>query len=527
MNVLVSDIFPAEGLAVFQETAGIQLDYRPGISFEELLQAVQTADALVVRSGTRISSEVFDAAPQLKVVGRAGIGIENLDLEAANRKGVLVMNTPFGSATTAAEHSIAMLLALSRQIPAANASTKDGHWENQRFLGVEISGKTLGVVGSGKTGGLVVERALGLKMRVLVYDPYLAEEVVLKKGAQCVDFEGLLQQCDFISLHVPLTSETVNLFDEAALGRIKPGCRIINCATGGLLDEKALAEAILSGRVAGAALDAFLDEPPKADNPLLALEQVICTPHLRTATVDAQINVSVQVARQIVDFLQKGIISNALNVPSISADRLREVRPYLDLAERLGKFQAQRRIRGIERVTIEYSGSVAEHPAHPLTNALLKGLLEPIVGPMVNHINAPHLARERGIQVIERSSVMAQDFANLIRLTVSGNEGESSVGGSLFGDHDYRIVRVDDHHVEAVPDGNILIMHNEDRPGVIGFIGQIFGQAGINIAMMGLSRRKIQGRAISLITVDGKIPEAVLQQLRTNPHILSAVQVCL
>ncbi|APG28010.1 phosphoglycerate dehydrogenase [Syntrophotalea acetylenivorans] len=525
MKVLVSDIFSAEGLAVFEEAAGIELDYRPGISSEELLQAVQNAEALVVRGGTQITAEVLDAAPCLRVVGRAGIGIENLDLETANRKGVIVMNTPFGSTTTAAEHSIAMLMALSRQIPEANRSTKEGHWENQRFLGVEINGKTLGVVGAGKIGSLVIEQALGLKMRVIVYDPYLAEDVITKKGAEAVDFDTLLRRSDFISLHVPLTAETVNLFDEEALARVKPGCRIINCAVGGLIDETALAAAIEKKQVAGAALDAFANEPPKADNPLLAMEQVICTPHLRTATVDAQINVTVQVARQIVDFLQKGIVANALNMPSINAERLSEIRPYLDLAERLGKFQAQRGIKGLQQITIEYSGGVTEHPSRPLTNALLKGLLEPIVGPSVNHVNAPHLARERGIQVVERSCDMSLEFANLIRLTVVGSDGESSVSGSLFGDQDYRIVRVDDHHVEAVPDGHILVMHNQDCPGVIGFIGQVFGESGINIAMMGLSRRKIQGRAISLITVDSKIPEEVLQRLRSNPHIISAVQV--
>ena len=527
MNVLVSDIFSAEGLAVFEEADGIELDYRPGISSEELLQAVQNAEALVVRGGTQVTAEVLDAAPRLRVIGRAGIGIENLDLEAANRKGIVVMNTPFGSTTTAAEHSIAMLLALSRQIPEANRSTKDGQWENQRFLGVEINGKTLGVVGAGKIGGLVIERALGLKMQVIVYDPYLAEEVILKKGAEVVDFNTLLNRSDFISLHAPLTSETTNLFDEEALARIKPGCRIVNCAVGGLIDENALAAAIERKQVAGAALDAFLNEPPKPDNPLLAMEQVICTPHLRTATVDAQINVTVQVARQIVDFLQKGIVANAINMPSISAERLSEIRPYVNLVERLGRFQSQRGIKGLQQITIEYSGTVTEYPSRPLTNALLKGLLEPIVGPAVNHVNAPHLARERGIQIVERSCDTSHEFANLIRLTVTGSNGDSSVSGALFGDQDYRIVRVDDHHVEAVPNGHILILHNQDCPGVIGFLGQVLGEAGINIAMMGLSRRKIQGRAISLITVDSKIPEEVLQCLRANPHIISAIQVSL
>lgn len=525
MKVLVSDIFSAEGLAVFENAAGLELDYRPGVSRTELLEAVTDAEALVVRSGTQVTAEVFEAAKLLKVVGRAGIGIENMDLEAANRKGVAIMNTPFGSTTTAAEHSIAMLLALSRQIPEAHRALKEGKWEKDRYLGVEISGKTLGVIGSGKIGQLVIERAMGLKMRVIAYDPYLAEDMIRKIGAEPVELDELLAQADFISLHVPLTPETHGLFDKEALGKVKPGVRIINCAAGGLIDEEALAQAILEGRVAGAALDAFNQEPPERDNPLLALEQVICTPHLRSATIDAQVNVTVQVARQIVDFLQKGIVVNALNMPSISAELRAKIMPYIELAERLGTFQTLRGFRGLQSVTIEYAGSVTEHPTRPLTFALLKGLLAPILGPMVNYVNAPHLARERGIKIIERRCDTSDEFSNVIHLSVTCDEGESSVSGALFGERDYRIVRVDGHHVEAEPRGHILVLHNEDRPGVIGHIGHVLGEAGINIAMMNLSRRKIKGRAISLLTVDSKIPEPVLEQLRANPHINSAVQV--
>jgi D-3-phosphoglycerate dehydrogenase len=525
MKVLVSDIFSAEGLEVFEKAAGIVLDYRPGISPQELLEAVVDVEALVVRSGTQVTAEVFDAAKKLRVVGRAGIGIGNMDIEAANRKGVAIMNTPFGSTTTAAEHSIAMLLSLSRQIPEAHRAIRAGKWEKDRFLGVEISGKILGVIGAGKIGQMVIERALGLKMRVIVHDPYLAEEMIRKVGAEPVNFEELLSRADFITLHVPLTPETHGLLDDRALARVKPGCRIINCAVGGLIDEEALARAISSGRIAGAALDAFDREPPAGDNPLLALDQVVCTPHLRAATVDAQINVTVQVARQIVDFLLRGIVVNAVNVPSISADLLAKIQPYVELAERLGTFQALRGFRGLQSVTIEYAGSVTEHPTRPLTFALIKGLLSPILGPMVNYVNAPHLARERGIRVVERRCDTSDEFSNVIHLNVTSDEGESSVSGALFGEKDYRIVRVDGHHVEAVPSGHILMLHNEDRPGVIGFIGQVLGQAGINIAMMNLSRHKINGRAISLLTVDSKIPEAVLEQLRANPHIISAVQV--
>jgi D-3-phosphoglycerate dehydrogenase len=525
MKVLVSDRFSSEGLRVFEQAQGIELAYHPGISSDELLQAVADADALVVRGGTQVTEDVFLAAGRLKVVGRAGIGIENMDLEAANRKGVVVMNTPFGSTTTTAEHTIAMLMALARQIPEASHSTKTGHWEKNRFLGVEIAGKTLGVIGAGKIGHLVVERALGLKMRVIVFDPFLAEERVRQMGAEPTAFEDLLARSDFLTLHIPLNAETTHLLNEDVLARVKPECRIINCATGGLIDEYALAKAIREGRVAGAAIDVFAKEPPDPDNPLLELEQVICTPHLRAATLDAQVNVTVQMAQQIVDFLQRGIVVNALNVPSINADLLAVIRPYVELAERLGSFQAQIFAKGLQGISIEYAGSVTDHPTEPLTMALLKGLLTPMTGSMVNYVNAPHLARERGIRVVEAKSNTTDGFANMIRLSVSGIDGERSVCGAVFSERDYRIVQVDGYHVEAIPEGHILVLHNDDRPGVIGFIGQVLADARINIAMMNLSRRKIKGRAISLINVDSRIPEEVLDTLRSNEHILSAVQV--
>lgn len=525
MKVLISDKFSPEGLKVFEEASGIEVAYRPGISAEELLAEVADSDALVVRGGTQVTEEVFQAARNLRVVGRAGIGVENMDLDAANRKGVVVMNTPFGSTTTTAEHTIAMLLALARQIPEASRSTKAGKWEKDRFLGAEIAGKILGVIGAGKIGRLVAERARGLKMRVLIYDPYLAEEVVRQIGAEQVDFEELLARSDFITMHIPLKPETERILNEETLKKVKPGCRIINCGTGGLIDESALAAAIAGGRVAGAAIDVFSKEPPDPENPLLKLEEVICTPHLRAATVDAQVNVTVQVARQIIDFLQKGIVVNALNVPSISADLLAVLRPYVELAERLGSFLAQASARGVQSIFVEYAGTVTTHPTGPLTMAVLKGLLTPMIGSIVNYVNAPHLARERGIRVVEARSSVAEGYSNLIRVTVTDTDGEHSISGALFGDDDYRIVRVDDYQVEAIPHGHILVLRNADRPGVIGFLGQVLGDAGINIAMMNLSRRKIQGKAISLINVDSRIPEEVLDRLRANEHILAAVQV--
>jgi len=527
MKILISDKFPAEGLKLFEEAGDFQVDYQPGLSTEELLQAVQDVDALVVRSGTQITEEVFAAAHNLKAIGRAGVGTDNIDLEAANRKGVVVMHTPFGSTTTTAEHTIALLMALARQIPSACTSTKNGHWETERYYGIEIAGKTLGVIGAGKIGRLVIERARALKMKAVVYDPHLAGETIRLLGAEQVELEELLARSDFITLHTPLNAETRNCINAETLADMKPGSYIINCATGGLIDENALAAALESGHIAGAALDVFWKEPPPADHPLLKLDQVICTPHLRTATRDAQINITVQVARQVIDFLQQGMIVNAVNVPSISAELLQTLRPYIDMAERLGTFQAQMSAKGIKEIHLEYAGSVADFPATPLSMAAVKGLLTPIVGPTVNYINAPHLARERGIRIVETRSKESQGYASLIRLTIHGSSGEHCVTGAMFNEHDYRIVSMDGYSVEAIPKGHILVLFNADRPGMIGFIGQVLGEANINIAMMNLSRQVINDKAVSLISVDSNIPEDTLEKLRAHEHILSAHQVTL
>ncbi len=527
MKVLVSDKFPTEGLRVLEQARGIELDYQPGLSSEQLLRAVADADALIVRSGTQVSEEVFQAAQKLKVVGRAGVGTSNLDMVAANRKGVIIMHTPFGSTTTTAEHTIGMIFALARRIPSASQSTKSGHWDADKFMGIEIAGKTLGVLGAGKIGRLVIERALALKMKPIVYDPYLAEDTVRLLGAEQVDFDELLAQSDFLTLHTPRNAETANILDSETLAMIKPGCHIINCATGGLIDEIALAEAIRSGRVAGAAIDVFDKEPPDKNNPLLALDEVICTPHLRTATRDAQVNVTVQVATQVVDFLTKGIITNAVNVPSISAELLSTLRPHLELAERLGSFQAQLYGKGLEEVRLEYAGTVTNNPTDPLTNAALKGLLTPMIGPEANYINAPHLAKERRIRVTETRSQTTRGFSSMIRLIVVGAKGEHALCGAMFGEDDYRIVQVNGCNVEAIPNGHLLVLFNEDRPGIIGFIGQVLGEAEINIAGMNLTRQSIDGKAVSLINVDSCIPDETLEKLRAHPHIVAATQIVL
>jgi D-3-phosphoglycerate dehydrogenase len=364
-------------------------------------------------------------------------------------------------------------------------------------------------------------------MKPLVYDPYLTEDTVRTLGAEQVDFEGLLSRSDFLTLHTPYNAETANILNNETLARIKPGCHVINCATGGLIDEEALAEAIKSGRVAGAAIDVFSKEPPASDNPLLQLEQVICTPHLRTATRDAQVNVTVQVANQVVDLLTKGIIVNAVNVPSISADLLATLRPHLDLAERLGSFLAQLYGKGLKEVRIEYAGTVTNNPIEPLTMAALKGVLKPMVGSEVNYINATFLAKERCIRVTETRSQSTRGFSSLIRLEVVGADGENSVCGALFGEDDYRIVRVNGCNVEALPNGHLLVLFNEDHPGIIGFIGQLLGDAEINIAGMNLTRHSIDGQAVSLINVDSCIPDETLEKLRAHEHIVAAHQIVL
>jgi len=525
MKVLVTDRFSAEGLQVFEENEALTVSYLPGLEPEELLAEVQDCDALVVRSGTEVTAEVLQAAAKLRMIGKAGIDTDNIDMAEATRRGVVVVNTPFGSATTSAEHTLAMLLALARKIPQGDRHIRRGFWEQEPFFGVEITGKTLGVLGAGKIGRLVVERALGLKMRVLVYDPYLSEESVHQMGAEQVEFDKLLSQCDFLTMHLPLTEETENLLDTDALAKVRPGVRIINCAQGGLIDEEALLEALQEKRVAGAALDVFAKEPPDRDHPLLSREDVIFTPHLRTATLDAQTNVARQVAGQIVAFLLRGEVENAVNVPSLNAELLTVMRPYLTLAEKLGRFQAQYRAKGLHKITLRYAGSVTDYPLQPLTVAALKGLLTPMLGEQVNFVNASHLARERGITVVEAKYSVSDGFSNLVELEVETTDGTHTVSGALFGEHDIRLVRIDGFPVEAVPEGYILVLRNHDRPGVVGFIGKVLGEAGVNIAMMNLSRRKIDGQAVSLLTIDDEIPEAVLETLRNDDYIVAADQV--
>ncbi len=527
MKILVADRLSQAGLDIFTAAEGVSLDYRPELSEQELLKAVADVDALVVRSGTHLTAEVFEKAGCLRVVGRAGIGADNVDLDAANRRGVVVMNTPFGSSITSAEHTIGMLMALARHIPQACAALRRGEWLKDRYLGVELSGKTLGVIGAGKIGRLVIERALALKLHVLVCDPFLTAAAIQQLGGAQVELPELLQRSDFISLHIPLNQETRGFINAELLEKVKPGCRIINCAQGGLIDEEALVAALHSGQVAGAALDVFAKEPPAPDHPLLQFDQVIATPHLRAASADAQINIAVQIARQILDFLQHDLITNALNVPSVNADLLKKLRPCFELAERMGLFMSQYRSGRFKQVVLEYSGRVAEHPLELLSAAFLKGLLRPVLGEQVNDVNAPHLAREHGIRVCETRVYSADEFASAIHVRIDGDQGSHSLSGALFGQNDYRLVRIDDYLVEAIPEGHLLVLHNEDRPGVIARISGILAEAGVNIAMLNLSRRRVEKTAVSLIGIDSPLPPEVLQRLAAADGVLFACPVTL
>jgi D-3-phosphoglycerate dehydrogenase len=467
-----------------------------------------------------VTAATLAAAPRLKVVGRAGIGVDTIDVPAATQRGVVVMNTPHGNAITTAEHAIAHMLALARQLPAADRSTRAGKWEKTRFLGVELTGKTLGVVGCGNIGAIVADRAQGLHMKVIAYDPFLSAERARDLNVQKVELDELLRRADFITLHVPLTDATRAMIDAAAIAKMRRGVRIINCARGGLIVEADLKAALDSGQVAGAALDVFAEEPARA-NPLFAFDQVVVTPHLGAATGEAQENVAVQIAEQVADFLLAGVVANAVNMPAVTAEEAPKLRPYMRLAEQLGSFAGQLTRSGLRQVTIEYSGQVAALNTRPLTAAALAGLLRPMLD-SVNMVNAPEVARERNIEVSEVKRDRAEDYQTLIRLAVTTDQRTRDVAGTLFGHDKPRIVEVKGIRVEAELAGYMLYLTNEDKPGFIGMLGTALGEAGVNIATFHLGRTAPGADALALVAVDQKVPKAVLKKLRALPHVVQA-----
>lgn len=516
-KVLISDKLSDRAVDIFRQR-GIDVDFEPGLSAEDLLARIGNYDGLAIRSATKVTEAVLAAGNgRLKVVGRAGIGVDNVDLAAATRFGTVVMNTPFGNSITTAEHAISMMMALARQIPAADASTRAGKWEKSKFMGVELFGKTLGLIGAGNIGAIVADRAQGLKMKVVAFDPFLSPQRARDLGVEKVDLDTLLGRADFITVHTPLTEGTRNLIDAAALEKCKTGVRIINCARGGIVDETALKDGLESGKVAGAALDVFVEEPAR-DNPLFALENVVATPHLGAATEEAQENVALQVAEQMSDYLLTGAITNALNMPSISAEDAPRLQPYMALACQLGAFAGQVTESAIKSITMEFEGHVAKLNVKPLVQAALAEVMKPF-SEAVNMVNAPVFARERGIDVSEVIHDRPGDYQTLIRLTLTTERFTRSVSGTLFGGKLPRLVNIKGIAIEAELSPNMLYITNHDKPGLIGGIGSILGDAGVNIATFHLGRADAGGDAIALISIDEALTPDLLAKLQELPQI--------
>jgi D-3-phosphoglycerate dehydrogenase len=518
-RVLIADELSPRAAEIFRHR-DIAVDVRTGLSPEALAGAVGDYEGLAVRSATKVTAAIIEAGRRLAVIGRAGIGIDNIDLAAATQRGIVVMNTPHGNSVTTAEHAIAMMFALARQLPAADRSTRAGKWEKSRFVGVELAGKTLGIIGCGNIGAIVADRAQGLKMKVIAYDPYLSEDRAEDLAVEKVELAELLGRADFITLHTPLTDATRHMIDAAALAKTRAGVRLINCARGELVVEADLKTAIESGRVAGAALDVFAVEPAR-DNPLFALEQVVATPHLGAATAEAQEKVAVQVAEQMADFLLTGAVSNALNMPSVSAEEAPRLRPYMDLARQLGSFAGQLTRSSLRAIKIEYEGQAADLNIRPLTAVALAGLLGPLLE-SVNMVNAPVIARERNIEVSEVKHSRPSDYQTLIRLTVTTDRQSRDVAGTLFGGNRPRLVEVKGIPIEAELGRHMLYITNRDKPGFIGRLGTLLGDQGVNIATFHLGRLTAGSDAIALIEVDQPVTDGVLEQIRGIRDVVQA-----
>jgi len=515
-RVLISDKMDPNAAQIFRER-GCEVDEITGETPEQLAARIGDYDGLAIRSATKVTKAILDAAPNLKVIGRAGIGVDNVDIPAASAKGVVVMNTPFGNSITTAEHAVALMFALARQIPEANAKTQAGTWPKNDFMGVELTGKTLGLIGAGNIGSIVASRALGLKMKVVAYDPFLTAERAVEMGVEKVDLDTLLARADFITLHTPLTDQTRNILSRDNLAKTKKGVRIVNCARGGLIDEAALKDALDSGHVAGAALDVFQTEPAK-DSPLFGTPGFICTPHLGASTNEAQVNVALQVAEQMADYLVNGGVTNALNMPSLSAEEAPKLRPYMALAENLGSLVGQLAHGNLEKISVEVEGAAAQLNQKPITGAVLAGLMRRY-SDTVNMVNAPYLAKERGLDVREVRHDREGVYHTLVRVTVATSQGDRSVAGTLFGNTQPRLVEIFGIGIEADLDGHMLYIVNEDAPGFIGRIGTLLGENGINIGTFHLGRREAGGEAILLLSVDQAIPQAVLDAACRLPGV--------
>lgn len=514
-KVLIADKMDAV-CAEILKAKGVQVDSKPGLSPDELKSVIGEYDGVAVRSSTKIGAEVMTGAKALKVIGRAGIGVDTIDVPAATSAGIIVMNTPFGNSVTTAEHTIAMMMALARQIPQANASTHAGKWEKSKFMGVELMGKTLGVIGCGNIGSIVIDRAIGLKMRVIGFDPFLTDARAAEMGIEKVELDELFARADFITIHTPMTDKTRGIINKDAFAKMKNGVRIMNVARGGLVVEEDLKAALESGKVAGAALDVFQTEPAK-ESIFFGMENVICTPHLGASTSEAQVNVAVQIAEQIADYLLHGAVTNAVNMPSISADDAPKLKPYMKLVEQLGKLAGQMIDEPITGIEILYQGQAANLNVKPLSAVALSSLLS-VSLEGVNMVSAPAVAKARGIAVTESKSESANDLLSVVTIKVHTASGNMDVMGTLFGGGQPRIVSIDGVPIEAALTPHMLIVRNKDKPGLIGGVGTILSEAGVNIADFRLGRVHAGGQAISLIAVDQHIDDATCKKLAALPQ---------
>lgn len=518
MKVLVSDNLGEIGIKMFQDEEGIEVDVKTGLPSEEQKNIIGDYDALVIRSATKVTEDLMDAAKNLKIIGRAGIGLDNVDIPAATKRGIIVMNTPGGNVVTTAEHTIAMMLALSRNIPLGTASLKAGQWDKKKLQGRELFNKVLGVIGFGKIGSIVADRAHGLKMRVILHDPFVTPELIEKAGFESVSLEELYKKSDYITVHVPKLKSTTGLINKKAFDQMKAGVMIINCARGGIVDENDLYDAMKSGKVAGAALDVFETEPP-GECKLFELDRLICTPHLGASTKEAQTNVALAVASQIIDYLKNGTIINAVNVPSVTGELLNRLGPFLTLADRMGCLQAQLCKGPVKEVVIEYAGDFFGLDLSPISIAALKGLLAPVVKDDVNFVNAQILAKERGIKVTETTSSDSGHYINLITVRIITTEMTNTVSGTIFGKNDPRIVKINNFGLELIPRGHLALIHNLDKPGAIGSIGAALGNHNINIGRMQVGQEEDGERNIIFLSTDTPIPDAVRDELHALPLV--------
>jgi D-3-phosphoglycerate dehydrogenase len=517
-KVLISDALSPAAVAIFKER-GLEVDFQPnlGKDKEKLAATIDGFDGLAIRSATKVTAKILEQAKSLKVIGRAGIGVDNVDIPAATARGIIVMNTPFGNSITTAEHAITLMLSLARQIPEADASTRAGKWEKNKFLGVEMFGKTLGIIGCGNIGSIVADRALGMKMKVIAYDPYLSDERALNLGVEKVELDELMRRADFITLHTPLTDKTRNIINAESLALTKKSVRLINCARGGLIDEAALFEALTAGRVAGAALDVFVTEPA-TDSPLFGLHNVVCTPHLGASTTEAQENVALQIAEQMSDYLVRGAISNAVNFPSISAEEAPRLKPFVALAEKLGSFAGQLTETGIKQVQVSYEGIVAQMNTRALTSAAVAGLLRPMLQD-VNVVSAPIVAKDRGIVVEETRREAEGDYESLITVTVVTDRQTRSVAGTVYADGRPRIINIKGIRMDAEFGPSMLYVTNQDKPGFVGRFATLLAGAGINIATFHLGRDSAGGNAIALVEIDGTVSPDLLAKVQQIPNV--------